>query len=628
MVLDIKTNMKVCSNGHQSDSEYDSDSEYEYDSYSDDSLEYDSDMSSGERYEMHRNEQIKFISWWRKNNAASKQISNPIVPTPVAPTVTKPVVCIKKEFSWKVAVDEVVEIKSLIIDQKKNDNAGEWTTVKDKKKEKKEQVQVTVKCNTRSKMCDSVAKRISCRHGANCKFAHSGSELGAPVCSYGKDCSFVKASSDISVYRNIHHRKICGRLHPNETDETFYTRTTGIKKCATEEEMNDSFLVFLEELKKPAPKVSAPKKSVFVKYQQPQIWPSSFEKFKEIELRQLVFIARINNIQSHYQVKTNRRHISRPKTVNMLFLELIKVVEKNYNVGKNEIQAFKIAIQKKENHIKNVLNKNKNTKDEDIKTIQIREKNLLTIEIRRLANTIENNEKTIGRLSNIKENKEFYKNKIQNISSVIKTDKGRLEVMEKQLVDFQDFNKFEEYLNSKKVVEKVKVQEVAKVQEVVISKKSEPIVTITFVPRKEDIKILVTVEDEGWIKVIDNKRVKNVTPVAVVQRVCESVIKGITCRHGDKCRFSHVKPVNVEAVPQAKIWSNMIKNTIVPFKPLIEKVAATENNKTKMCDSVSKGISCRHGFKCRFAHSKKELVLRKCRYGDKCYNINTCEFAH
>ena len=131
--------------------------------------------------------------------------------------------------------------------------------------------------------------------------------------------------------------------------------------------------------------------------------------------------------------------------------------------------------------------------------------------------------------------------------------------------------------------------------------------------------------------VVDKKKVKNATPVVQKsQKVCESVIKGIACRHGDKCRFSHVK--QVVDVPQDKNLSTMVKNnTIVPFKPLVEKVVPTfntENNKTKICDSVSKGISCRHGSKCRFAHSKKELVLRKCRYGDRCYNINTCEFAH
>ena len=54
----------------------------------------------------------------------------------------------------------------------------------------------------------------------------------------------------------------------------------------------------------------------------------------------------------------------------------------------------------------------------------------------------------------------------------------------------------------------------------------------------------------------------------------------------------------------------------------------TENNKTRMCDSVYQGFKCRHGLKCRFAHDEKELVRRKCRHGDKCYNIEKCEFAH
>ena len=40
-----------------------------------------------------------------------------------------------------------------------------------------------------------------------------------------------------------------------------------------------------------------------------------------------------------------------------------------------------------------------------------------------------------------------------------------------------------------------------------------------------------------------------------------------------------------------------------------------------MCDSINKGIKCRHGDKCRFAHDKKELVIKACLHGDNCRNI-------
>ena len=40
--------------------------------------------------------------------------------------------------------------------------------------------------------------------------------------------------------------------------------------------------------------------------------------------------------------------------------------------------------------------------------------------------------------------------------------------------------------------------------------------------------------------------------------------------------------------------------------------------KTRMCFSVASGDKCPHGETCRFAHSKSELVLAKCFFGDRC----------
>jgi hypothetical protein len=40
--------------------------------------------------------------------------------------------------------------------------------------------------------------------------------------------------------------------------------------------------------------------------------------------------------------------------------------------------------------------------------------------------------------------------------------------------------------------------------------------------------------------------------------------------------------------------------------------------KTRMCNSVEKNEACRHGEKCRFAHSLKELVTRNCFFKGEC----------
>ena len=65
--------------------------------------------------------------------------------------------------------------------------------------------------------------------------------------------------------------------------------------------------------------------------------------------------------------------------------------------------------------------------------------------------------------------------------------------------------------------------------------------------------------------------------------------------------------------------------------------------KTKMCRSVSSTDPCKYGSKCQFAHSKKELVIQQCRFGNNCrfvcfnhltseidnaHNSNICKFIH
>ena len=653
MASDMKFNMKVCSNGHQnydSNSEYDSEYETEYDS-PDYTSEYDSDMSDGERYERYRANFQKFISWWKRNNKPKPEvIPKPDIVKPVVVTKTiAKVAAPKKEFSWgAVAQKEVPKIESIVLDEKKVGCDDEWTTVSYKKnsvdKVKEEKIDAQ---NRKTKMCESYRNHTVCRHGKNCRFAHTVEELQNPICSYGLGCSLVKPSSDICVYRNIHPRKICGRMHPNETDDTFYTRTTGIEKRATEEEIDAAYYDFLEELKKP--EVSVPKKS-FVKQQYNSPWPSSFEKFKDCDIDKLLYIARISNIQTHHQVKTNRSFKSVRKTDTMLFLDLMKLAEKRYKVDSDEITEFRTMLLKKQEKISVTLNKKKNVLKEDIKTMQIREKNTLSVEIRNINNSIEKNEKTIGRISNIKENKEFYKKQIEKISCLIKGDKEKLKVLEQRLSDFQDLKKFEEYLKSKEVKLEEKVEVVEQKKKQVVIPKVEDKDVVLILPKKVVVQEPVTkpevveqpVED-GWITVCTKKREKQVpTPtvaVSVHKRICESVMKNIPCRHGNKCRFSHEKQVQETAkIPEVRSWTNVVSKTSTPFKvqvpnkplPVVSKpvVFNSENVKTKMCESVIKGVLCRHGKYCRFAHDKKELVRRKCRYGDQCYNIRTCEFAH
>ena len=52
-----------------------------------------------------------------------------------------------------------------------------------------------------------------------------------------------------------------------------------------------------------------------------------------------------------------------------------------------------------------------------------------------------------------------------------------------------------------------------------------------------------------------------------------------------------------------------------------------------MCESFKSGKQCRHGERCRYAHSLEELVPRRCVFGSQCRKIHTstgniCECSH
>ena len=65
---------------------------------------------------------------------------------------------------------------------------------------------------------------------------------------------------------------------------------------------------------------------------------------------------------------------------------------------------------------------------------------------------------------------------------------------------------------------------------------------------------------------------------------------------------------------------------VLPFKTYKDELrekytktySATENHKTKMCNSLDKNVLCWHLENCLFAHDLEELVIRDCHFKDKC----------
>lgn len=74
----------------------------------------------------------------------------------------------------------------------------------------------------KTKMCQSVGTGKPCRHGDQCRFAHSTEELSISDCFFGNRCNFVHQR--IGLYHNK-SSKMCTHIHPGETQDNFYSRT-------------------------------------------------------------------------------------------------------------------------------------------------------------------------------------------------------------------------------------------------------------------------------------------------------------------------------------------------------------------------------------------------------------------
>jgi hypothetical protein len=97
--------------------------------------------------------------------------------------------------------------------------------------------------------------------------------------------------------------------------------------------------------------------------------------------------------------------------------------------------------------------------------------------------------------------------------------------------------------------------------------------------------------------------------------------------------------LKVLSYPEQKLEEVVVVKKVTR-EPVPEVVAPKSSTKTRMCDSVSSGHPCRHGEKCRFAHTINELVISSCQHGEKClfvcnrkgifYNSNGkfCKFIH
>jgi len=85
----------------------------------------------------------------------------------------------------------------------------------------------------KTRMCNSVEKNETCRHGEKCRFAHSLEELVTRNCFFKGECRFVKFENGKLVNNG---RDICRNKHPHESQDEFIERV-GLAHYKTREDV-------------------------------------------------------------------------------------------------------------------------------------------------------------------------------------------------------------------------------------------------------------------------------------------------------------------------------------------------------------------------------------------------------
>ena len=144
-----------------------------------------------------------------------------------------------------------------------------FKTYKDELREKYLSNTTVLKSNLKTRMCNSVDKKVFCPHGGNCNFAHNLEELVTHSCFFKDNCRFVRINKKGKLVND--GSNICKNKHPHETQNEFMERT-GLDKYKTQHEETQHEEINVDEVEDPkiedpkieAPKIEAPKIKSFV----------------------------------------------------------------------------------------------------------------------------------------------------------------------------------------------------------------------------------------------------------------------------------------------------------------------------------------------------------------------------
>ena len=117
---------------------------------------------------------------------------------------------------------------------------------------------------TRTKMCMSVSKGITCHHGDRCRFAHSQEELQVAKCFFGCNCRFVRQTNQ-GWWMNAGGDKKCTFIHEGESKEN-YVKRMGIIAASRDSTPKSTPLATPKQSRAPSPAlVELPKTVVWAK---------------------------------------------------------------------------------------------------------------------------------------------------------------------------------------------------------------------------------------------------------------------------------------------------------------------------------------------------------------------------
>jgi hypothetical protein len=246
---------------------------------------------------------------------------------------------------------------------------------------------------------------------------------------------------------------------------------------------------------------------------------------------------------------------------------------------------------------------------------KIHEKNSITNKIRDLNLSINRNDETISRFKNSRDITEFYKKQISKLEGENKDKSSEIENMEIRLKNIDMEKPKQQAKPEPEPEQKVVVVEVKQAKIV----KPEATVTLYVSPKKQIVQpepqvvlpvlkavvVVPKVVGKCWNQCSEIQIPINIVEICQVEPVIDDN-NWISVKSARKVKSFVSTPSSQNSTYDRNSGFDILKDKT--------KINSTLT-RTKMC---SFGTNCRRGSSCRFAHSKSELTVSTCVFGNCC----------